>query len=482
MKFPISILLTGALAGQLWALESSALSAVAQKYSGASPDAQYAATVELNALIDRSVMPGEGDPQRATRAVLELLAADATPAEAKKYLLRALARVATVDAVDPMVAIYLGGDEVLADEARQVLTCIADPQAVESLEKLLVRATDKRAKLSLINSLGMQGAASSAPLLAGHVVDADPEIARAALTAMVGIGAPSEAPLMGVGESGQVADAVKADLEKAQVAVATSGDLLATLQTSGADAAVRTAALVARLERADADGKEALIKGVLKGSDAGLRKLALGEGIKLKLDNLLEGLAKSMDRLSLDERVVVLSNLAESGADGTALAIALERLKNGETPERVAALHALAALGSQPAFEAVLAATVEKDPVINRTAANVLSMVEYPEAEALLLAGVKAGEVTAIRALNYRKVEGASAELIKLIKANKQPAAKEAIRTVMISATLDDLKALAAAHAEISDGGVKKRIASTCERIAKSLDSDEARTIANGLK
>ncbi len=480
MKFLTPLLLTGALVTGLHALDAADVNAVAAKFASKSPGEQYAARMELYQLIDSATAPGKGDSTAVTPVLVAALQDSAVPPEAKKYILRAMTWAATPDAVDALAKLLNDTDPLLKEEARQVLQSIPDPKAVAALENALDKSNDKREKIGLVTALGMQQAESSVALLAPLVVDSDAEIAGAALLALARIGGEqATSTLQKANASSKVAAAVKTDVEEALL-IASAGDsgIARELFQSTQSDIVRLAAFLALMKGDPDDAKTAILEQAIKSPHSEIRHAALKYGIEMNLPSLQSGLANTTDP---NDRLVVLANIHLLKPAATAAEIALGSIASSDENERAAAISALGRIGNEPAFKAVLQAVGDKSPAINQPASAALAGMDYPAAESALLAMLKEGsseeKITAIKAVVIRQVPGANAALIEILTGDDAAASREAMKSLYFTATIEDLGTLVAKAAAMDDATRKKALDSINSRIAKRIDTDEARAL-----
>lgn len=482
MKFLPTLLVASALATQLQALDSAALTAVAAKFASNSPDEQYTARMELNRLVDDATAPGE-DTTAVTQVLIAALQDDAVPHEAKKYILRTMTWAAAPNAVETLTKLLNGEDSLLKEEARQVLQSIQDPKAVAALEAALRKTTDKREKIGLATSLGIQKAESSVELLAPLTIDSDVDIAGAALLALARIGGEqATTTLQKANASSKLAADVKTDVEEALlIASAGNGSIAQELFKSTQSDTVRLAAFLALMKNGADDAKTAIIEQAIKSPNSEIRHAALKAGIEINLPSLQSGLAKMMEQLPVDDRLVVLANVHRLDPASTAEQIALSCIASEEENERIAAIHALGKIGTEAAFNSVLKAVGEKSPRINQPASAALASMNYPDAEATLLELLKDGsseeKVVAAKAVVVRQVPGANAQLITILTSDDATASREAMKSLYFTATLDDLETLVAKAAATDDAAQKKSITGLASKIAKRIDTDEAKAL-----
>jgi HEAT repeat protein len=262
--------------------------------------------------------------------------------------------------------------------------------------------------------------------------------------------------------------------------------LVRPIYQSASSPVARLAAFLALTQIEPASAQAALIEAALKSDDDLLRQAALRRGLELKLPQLEQDLAGSIDQLAPGDRLVVLANL-QFVQPAAAEAIALACTKAADENERVAALVALGRLATKPAFEALLQAVGAREPAINRAAGSALATMNYPAADASLLAmindGPTADKVLAIKAAACRALPGLNPLLIGIIiRGADQESAREAMKTLYLTATLDDLRVLCGAAKSATDPPAAARLAPLCTRIAGRFESDEARKLVEGLK
>jgi HEAT repeat protein len=338
--------------------------------------------------------------------------------------------------------------------------------------------------MALANSLAVQKADSSVTALAALVVDPDLEIARAGLSALASIGGEEAVAAL---KNANVAAGSKEDAGKALL-IASSGDKRVAkeiFQSTQSDA-LRLAAFIVLTKDGTDSATAAMIEQAVKCDDAGLRHEALKRGIEMNLPGLQSSLVQAMDQMPEEDRMVVLANIHLLKPAETAGKIALSRAASGAEDERIAAIMALGRIGTRPAFDAVLQALGDRVPRINQAAASALAAMNYPEAEAALLAKLKgdpsADKILAIKSAVFRQIPGANGILIEIITGNDPEAAKEAMKALYFTASLDDLRALCAKAAATEDAGRRKSIASICSRIATRIATNEALELVKPLQ
>jgi len=113
---------------------------------------------------------------------------------AKDFVCRALSLVGSADSVPALAPLLT--DEKLSHMARYALERIPDAAAVAALREAVAK-TSGRAKVGVINSLGVRRDAESVSTLVGLLEDSDAEIAGAAAAALGAVGSAEAAKALG---------------------------------------------------------------------------------------------------------------------------------------------------------------------------------------------------------------------------------------------------------------------------------------------
>ena len=488
MKFLPVLVIGGLCVVRLHALESAEVAAVAKRFDNPVTGEQYQARMDLNRLVANATVPGKGDTSAVTKVLVSVIQSPDTSTEAVKYLLRALARVATADAIEPLAKILAGDNAMLREEAREALSWIPDPKAAAALESALAKTSDKQQKAGLIAALATQKSATSVPVLAPLILDPDADVSRAAVDAVARIGgATAVSSLTTAYGSDKLSAALKPEVENALL-VASAGDPKITngIYQSTKFSPIKVAAFIALMGNAPESAKSALIEAALKSEDAGLRHAALARGIAINLPALQSSLAQSIGKMPEDDRLIVLANLHHLKPVESAEKIAISCMAASGEDERIAAISALGKIGTKSAFDAVMQAVAAREPKINQAASNALGSMTYPAATSSLLAMLKGDsspdKILAIKAMNSVQVPDAGAVLIGVIKGPDPAASKEAMKTLYFIASIEDLRVLSADAAAATDAELRKELISISSRIANRFNTEEARALVKELK
>jgi len=485
--FP-ALLLAAGLAAPAFALDSAALSAVAAKFTNPSGEAQYAARIELNGLIDKATAPETGDSAAVSKLIVLAIQSNDTPLEAKKYLLRALGRIGDGEAVAALIPLLSDANALLKEEARTALESINDPKAAAALEAALAKTQDKRELIALANSLASQKSPSSVSALAPLVINKDPAIAKAALQAIAKIGgAPATETLLKAHASSMVSPALKPDIEMS-VLLATPEDAKSTMQIyqiSNSET-VKSAAFLTLMKTAPADAKPAIIEGALKSPYYNLRHEAIAAAIRAALPSLTASLSQNISQMPLEDRLIVLANIHTLKPTDAAEKIALSQIASADETERIAAISALGQIPTKASFAALLQAVGAREPWANQAASAAIATVKFPDAEATLLTMLKGAsspdKILALKAIVTRPLPEIGMVLINIITGSDEAAAKEAMKSFYFTASLDDLRALCAEATSTADADKKKSLNSIASRIATRINTEEAAALAKSLQ
>jgi HEAT repeat protein len=486
MKLPPSLLCLLGLACPLFALDSAGLATVAAKFSDPSGDAQYAARSELNRMINTATAPAMADRAAAIRAVEEILAKPETPAEAKKYLLRALARIGTAESVPVAAALFRGSDPMLREEARQVLETLQDPKALAALAEGVTSAKNPKDQIALLDSLALHHATSAVPTLAAMITKPDPALAHAAVEALGKIGGPEVINRLGkLRDSTSLSEPLKLEIDRALLFAAKGEDKVARkiYQTTPSPEVKLQAFLILSQGGSSAE----IIRDALKSEDAALRLAALKRGLETNLPDLLQGgLDRTSDPFSNSERLLVLAHLPELKPVDAAVEIAVAALKLEDAEQRAAAISALGVLGGRQALDALLPLLGSGEPMTNRAAAQAIARIESPGTDGFLLAAIQGpagpGKLLAIKATASRSLPGVLPILVAIAQGAEKDSAQEAMKSLYAIGGITELKSLCAAAQAATDAQVRGSLTSFCKRLASRLGTDEAKQLADGLK
>ena len=375
----------------------------------------------LNA-IDASIREAAGDAAKLAPIEERLAAVLRTPGlkpGAQDYVCRALSVIGTAKSV-PALAPLLKDDRS-ADVARIALERIPGEAAGAALRAALPGATG-RARIGILQSLGVRADATAVPAIAALLGDADAATAAAAAQAL-----------------GRIADdaAATALLKCGQfdVPAIADGALLCADRVAGRDKRRAAKIYLAVTASAVEPAAEAAMIGLAKVQPAEVAKMLL-EGLgsadekavarairlagRLHPEGFAKPAAKRLAQLKPAGQVPLLAILGDLG-DAEARPAVIEQLKSTEESVRVAAIDALGGLpASRESLDALAGLTGDASRPVAQGAARALVRVAGADVEKMLLAGAAAGPAERrrafIAAVGDRQLDGAENLLLGLRK------------------------------------------------------------------
>jgi len=315
--------------------------------------AKYESGVDVTPLRQVEQWVSQSARDASLRRLLEgeltrMLGAETT-FEAKRFACQQLAVIGGDKAVRALA-------EMLADTNTVGIACLAlanipSKEATDALRDGLPEARGM-GKVQIIHTLGNRRSDRAVKALIAQTYSADQAVVDAALVALGKIGGDKAAEAVArvrQEERPACANAVlEASLRIAEN-LAEKGSrkkaaaLYVEMLAADHPLAVRRGALGGLL-RLDSDGGEGRVLDVLRGSDTGLKPVAIAHVTTLKSADASATFGRELSRLQPHEQVLLLDVLAERG-DAGALTAATENLKATNGTVRIAALAALGRLG-----------------------------------------------------------------------------------------------------------------------------------------
>jgi len=364
-----------------------------------------------------------------------LVTADATP-DAKRFALRELSIIAGADVVP--VAAKLLPDPEMSHMARMVLERVPGPEATAALVSALGTLKDKLL-IGVINSLGQRRDRPAASAVAKFLGDPDAAVAAAAATALGKMGGPeatksladarakAPAPVRPAVDNAYLrcADQLVAD-GKTDEAVG----IYLQMSAAAEPKVVRIAALRG-LVASGSDKALPLVTAALTGDDAEMQAVATSFVREMKGAAAAKAFADLLPKLKPNVQVLVIGALADGG-DAAARPAILGALKSQDEAVRVAALQALAKIGTVEDVAllvktAAAGANAERGP-----AADSLVRLSAKDVDEALLKQMEGADVpltaAIIRALAARRYAGAVPALLKAAESPDEATRVEALK------------------------------------------------------
>lgn len=153
--------------------------------------------------------------------------------------------------------------------------------------------------------------------------------------------------------------------------------------------------------------------------------------------------------------------------------------------ERILAVEGMGRLGTPAALEMLLEAIQAREARVSQAAARAIAGFAHADTDAGLLDLLKTGEgglrLAAIKACAARPVPGAAAVLMEIASGGgDEAAAREAQRSLVYMASLEDLKALCAL-VENAAPARRGALVSAAKRISERLGDEQSRAWVEGL-
>ena len=406
----------------------------------------------VSALVRHAGRAG-GETDRATLAqALSEALSSATDTEIRTFLINRLQEVAHDEAIPALTSAL--ADEKLLPHAAAALERIGSPAAIDALNKALPTAIGT-GRVALIKSLGMLGATTSADEIRKSATDGDKTLRMTALWALANIGDPSAAGLLDraletatgdydqsrlyawtllharrLAEAGNAKDAVARCTRLLEgpadrIPVNVQGDAARTLAEIQGEGALTT--LLPLAERGAVPLRAAVLTAVAH---------MPGDGVTTALAGRLKS------STSADVRAALVTTLGERRDVAAARPPVLDAVKDKDPAVRIAALHALLALGRREAVTPLVERITTDTDGVAKPAADMLARISGDQplaaaADALNAAPPKA-KVALLELLASRAARGQSAAVMKQTTDADASARQAALRAMEKLATEAD--------------------------------------------
>ncbi len=323
------------------------------------------------------------------KKLVAVLKSNATQKE-KADACRELARIGTRDAVAPLAALL--PDDKLSHMARYAL----EPIPSSAVDKALRKAAAElhgRPLVGVIGSIGVRRDPKAVSLLSGFLQSRDNEVAQAAARSLGSIGNHTAAEallhaLPGVSSANQLAFCE--GLLRCAEAAAAKGDrkealaIYDRLREVPAPHQVLTAALRGAILTRKQAGLP-LLALALHNSDFSIVLAAARTAQEMPGLEVTRLLASELGGLPADRQILLIQTLAKRG-DDSALPALYAAARSGEEPARIAAIRALAEIGSPSALSVVLELLGDTDKAVAEAAQESLGALSGKDVDAAIMA------------------------------------------------------------------------------------------------
>ncbi len=418
---------------------------IAEAFSNSDPEAQYTARRNLEILVSQATAPSQlRGAAKITEDLLDALASDETPREAKKYILRQLARVGTSKAANPLVDLMSGSDHLLAENARKALEVIEGSKARNALIKAFPTLRPK-AKMDLLKSLAHRGESGSVGFIAKQLENGSDDLAATAAWSLGRIGGSGSLRALSSAYSKNPSSKVAAAIEQALMTNnSVSSDLLYPIFRDGSSVAQRRAALRLLIVGQDGGVGEAIVD-ALSSDDSDLRLIAIESALSSGIRDYQDIVLDKVSEMDPEDLLAVLAGLFHVEAE-RAEDIAIEIFDNSEEPHQLLAIDVLGRVGSADSVGTLLRAYDEGSRAVKIKASLAIARIDTPAMDtwiqAMLNSAVEKDALRGQELLTHRNVSGGKERLMQFVESGNGDQVRGALRTFSVIADTEDLDRL----------------------------------------
>ncbi len=398
---------------------------------------------------------------------LQILQSGASQQE-KAEACRALSIHANKEALPVLAGLLC--DEQLSHMARYALEPMPFPEVNGILRDALAQCNGL-VKVGIISSLGVRKDAEAVPVLSSLLADADPQIAQAAAGALGSIGgrgaiepletalAQANIPaatqriccnaLLACAEGLSAKDSPEERREASAVyhVLFTHANLSKTVRA----AALRGEILLLSAAPWRADGSDAAAKlaEAIQSEDEALFAAGLRAAQELKQTDIVSTtLAGGLPGASVDRKIRIIQTLGKCGGVAAGVAV-FKEAQEGPAEVRVAALHALARMGYEPALELMARWAVDGEDGVVKAARNALCFFPNGAGKPAIMAlrgSEQAGtRLIAVELIGQGGLDNPNALLLEMAEKDADEGVRvAALRALKDCAGMDEMPALLA--------------------------------------
>lgn len=452
---------------------------------------RYAPQIQLQDMGSYAARPG-AETQRLALAQVMVRTLEQAKMETtvRNWFILQLERIGKAESIGLLAKLMSDEDKNTRDYARRALEKNPDAGATEALLKELSGASEAAWKIGLINSLGDRRASSAVKPLSQALVDADPNVARAAAGALARVGGQDSAQALSAALAQPVgpvcAAAAQGLIDMAGRMAAQDRAGAARIYGSVYEWAGKTAAVPIGVRVAAATGlivtdadrgvKEAVT--LIQDENPKMRQAAVQAARLSASKTVTQALAALLPKLPSDSQVQVLGLIGDL-KDTSAEAAVVPMLASPAAAVSLAAANTLSRLGTQTSANALFDAAVDGRGSVQKAAQDGLAVMAGPQAEALIKAKAASGaakaRAIAISLLGQRRCEGTAGLLLAYAAEADEAVSAAAFQAMASVADTIDLAALTdlAAKAQ-SDGARTVAVAALKAVLAKAQDKEAA--------
>ncbi|MGA2069913.1 MAG: HEAT repeat domain-containing protein [Sedimentisphaerales bacterium] len=417
---------------------------------------------------------------------------------AKDFVCRELS-VAGTEASVPALASMLT-DEKVSDIARYALERIPGPAVDDALRSELPKAKGK-AKIGIINTLGVRGDKKAVDALAKLAGDSNEMVAVAAVAALGRID-DRTATLAIAMVKDKATGATKtaaldaylrcADRLAAKGQKDAAGAIYKELYASGEPMIVRVAAARGMLVTAGDKTADVMVE-MLKSADKPIQTAAIATLKDAAKTDVIKAVAEQLANLEAEQQSQLISALADCG-DKVALPAVLDATKNSHDFVRVAALRAVGTLGDVSSVDMLVETAASKGGDEQKAAQESLYRLKGSDVDEAILKKLPDAELKAkaelVRSCEQRNIKSSVPFLMKTAKDADAKVRIESIKALRALAGPGDIEALIELQLAASGndrGELEKTVVAATHKIpedkgqAPSTSSGQAKNVLAAL-
>jgi HEAT repeat protein len=400
---------------------------------------------------------GKGEMKAMEKQLDDFLKSDASYA-AKDFVCRELSVVGTEASV-PVLASMLTGEKV-SDIARYALERIPGAAADDALRNALSKAQGK-AKVGIINTLGVRGDKKAVEALAGLVTDTNDTVAVAAVAALGRIDDKSATDAIAKAKD-KATGAVKAAVLDAYLRCAdrlaakgqkdAAGAIYKQLYAAGEPMIVRVAAARGMIVTAGDKTGDVVVE-MLKSTDKPIQTVAIAtlkdvvrqSSPQVAKTDVIKAAAEQLPNLAAEQQAQLISALADCG-DKVAMPAVLAATKNSQDYVRVTALKAMGTLGDVSCLDGLVASAASSGGNEQKAAQESLYRLRGADVDQAILKKLPDAEskakVELVRSCEQRDIKASVPVLMKTAKDADAKVRIESIKALRAVAGPQDIPAL----------------------------------------
>jgi HEAT repeat protein len=427
---------------------------------------------------------GKSEMKAMEKQLDDFLKSDASYA-AKDFVCRELS-VAGTEASVPVLASMLT-DEKVSDIARYALERIPGAAVDDALRQALPKAEGK-AKIGIINTVGVRGDKKAVEVLAKLTGDSNEMVAVAAIAALGRIDdkdatdAIAKAKDKATGATKTAAlDAYLrcADRLAAKGEKGTAGAIYKQLYAVSEPMPVRVAAARGMLVTAGDKTGEVMVE-MLKSADKPIQTAAIATLKDVAKTDIIKAAAEQLPNLEAVQQSQLISALADCG-DKAALPAVQAAVKNSNDFVRVAALKAVGILGDASCVDMLVMTASSSGGEEQKAAQESLYRLKGVDVDGAILKKLPDADakvkVELVRSCEQRNMKAATAILMKTAKDADAKVRIESIKALRALAGPQDLQALIELQLAAS-GNDRSELEKTVVAVAKKIPEDKGQGAA----